>query len=89
MGKVTSGLGLEGLEDDLLVVYLLEYIFKPPIVFLQDGVLGGQKLSETINVYHQRRRMFSQPTSGIFLDNAILNDECAKPEIDYPRVESS
>ena len=51
----TSGLGLESLEDHLLVVYLLEYIFKPPIVFLQDGVLGGQKLSETINFYHQRK----------------------------------
>src|SRR5258708_5364746 len=66
----------------LPVVDLLEYILESSIVFLQDSVLGRHKLrkvSETWSRYSKKDEL----TRGIFLAKAILNDECAKPVIDY------
>ena len=69
-------------KSALPIIDLLENILESPIVFLQDSVLGRHKLRK-VSKMRSRYSKEDELTKGIFLAKAILNDECAKPVIDY------
>jgi hypothetical protein len=72
-------------NENIRLINFLEDVLESAIVFLQDGVLGGQELTtpvvkadvkKTVRVTYQRH----------FLDSVILNDEWAKNRNRLSRV---
>jgi hypothetical protein len=64
------------------LINFLEDIFEPTIILFQNGVLGRHELNHLISRYSIS--LFNLAlTNGIFLVKAILNEEWAKPVMDF------
>ena len=68
-------------RDHSRLVNFLEDIFEPTIVLLQNSVLRGHELGHFVSRYCISLLNLVL-TKGIFLVNAILNEEWAKPVMD-------